>query len=80
MTVPRTAASQLAQARVPDRPNLLPGDLLFFNIDAQKSRHVGIYEGDGVFIHAPSSGKRVSRASLDNPYWGERLVASRTFL
>ncbi len=80
VSVPRTAASQLAQARVPDRPNLLPGDLLFFNIDAQKSGHVGIYEGDGVFIHAPSSGKRVSRASLDNPYWGERLVATRTFL
>lgn len=78
--VPRTTASQWAQAHIPDRRNLLPGDLLFFHIDAQKSQHVGIYEGDGVFIHAPSSGKRVSRASLDNPYWSNRLVASRTFL
>lgn len=78
--VPRTTASQLAQARVPDRANLLPGDLLFFEIDRQKSRHVGIYEGNGVFIHAPSSGKRVSRASLGNPYWGSRLVATKTFL
>lgn len=78
--VPRTTASQLAQARVPERRNLLPGDLLFFEIDWQKNRHVGIYEGDGVFIHAPSTGKRVSRASLDNPFWGKRLVATRTFL
>jgi cell wall-associated NlpC family hydrolase len=78
--VPRTTASQLAQARVPERRNLLPGDLLFFEIDWQKSRHVGIYEGDGVFIHAPSSGKRVSRASLENPFWGKRLIATRTFL
>jgi cell wall-associated NlpC family hydrolase len=78
--VPRTTASQLAQARVPDRRNLLPGDLLFFEINGQKGRHVGIYEGDGVFIHAPSSGKRVSRASLDNPFWRKRLVATRTFL
>jgi len=78
--VPRTTASQLAQARVPERRNLLPGDLLFFEIDWQKSRHVGIYEGDGMFIHAPSTGKRVSRASLDNPFWGKRLVATRTFL
>jgi cell wall-associated NlpC family hydrolase len=78
--VPRTTASQLAQARVPERRGLLPGDLLFFEIDWQKSRHVGIYEGDGVFIHAPSSGKRVSRASLDNPFWGKRLIATRTFL
>lgn len=78
--VPRTTAEQLAQARVPERRNLLPGDLLFFDIDWQKSRHVGIYEGDGVFIHAPSSGKRVSRASLKNPYWSSRLIATKTFL
>lgn len=78
--VPRTTASQLARARVPDRRNLLPGDLLFFKIDWQKGRHVGIYEGNGVFIHAPSSGKRVSRASLENPYWGRRLIATKTFL
>ena len=78
--VPRTTASQLAQSRAPERPNLLPGDLVFFKIDWQKSRHVGIYEGDGVFIHAPSSGKQVSRASLKNPYWNKRLIATRTFL
>ena len=78
--VPRTTASQLSRAHIPDRRNLLPGDLLFFEIDWQKSRHVGIYEGDGVFIHAPSSGKRVSRASLDNPYWSSRLIATRSFL
>ena len=78
--VPRTTGSQLAQARIPERRYLLPGDLLFFHIDAQKSQHVAIYEGDGVFIHAPSSGKRVSRASLENPFWSRRLVATRTFL
>jgi cell wall-associated NlpC family hydrolase len=80
IAVPRTTGSQLAQARIPEREALLPGDLLFFHIDAQKSQHVGIYEGDGVFIHAPSSGKRVSRASLENPFWRSRLVATRTFL
>lgn len=78
--VPRTTAAQLAQARVPERRTLLPGDLLFFEIDWQKSRHVGIYEGDGTFIHAPSSGKRVSRASLRNPYWNSRLIATKTFM
>jgi cell wall-associated NlpC family hydrolase len=78
--VPRTTASQLAQSRIPERGYLLPGDLLFFEIEWQKRRHVGIYEGNGVFIHAPSSGKKVSRASLNNPYWGKRLIATRTFL
>ena len=78
--VPRTTAAQLARSRVPERRDLLPGDLLFFKIEWQKSRHVGIYEGNGVFIHAPSSGKKVSRASLNNPYWEKRLIATRTFL
>jgi len=80
LKVPRTTASQWNQAQLPDRKTFLPGDLLFFNIGWRKTRHVGIYEGDGIFIHAPSSGKQVSRASLDNPYWRNRLIAAKTFL
>ncbi len=78
--VPRTASMQWRAARRPARDYLLPGDLVFFSLDGDKSNHVGIYEGDGVFIHAPSAGKRVSRASLDNPYWRRRLRGGRTFL
>lgn len=78
--VPRTTAAQWTVARSPRREHLLPGDLLFFSIGVKKSRHVGIYEGRGLFIHAPSSGKEVSRASLDNPYWQSRLIGARTFL
>lgn len=78
--VPRTASTQWTRARIPNRQDLVPGDLLFFNIDAGKNRHVAIYEGDGVFIHAPSSGKRVSRSSLDNPFWRDRYIGARTFL
>ena len=77
--VPRTTGQQIKAARVTSREDLMPGDLLFFHIDAQKAGHVGIYEGAGVFIHAPSSGKQVSRASLDDPYWNRRLIATRTF-
>ena len=80
VVVPRTTGSQWRDARNVQRSDLLPGDLLFFSIDAAKRSHVGIYEGDGLFIHAPSSGKAVSRASLDNPYWQTRLVGSGTFL
>lgn len=78
--IPRTAEEQWSQARIPRRRHLVPGDLLFFAIDGDKLRHVGIYEGGGVFIHAPSSGKQVSRASLDNPYWQRRMIGARTFL
>ena len=78
--VPRTTRQQWVHARAPDRRHLIPGDLVFFALDGNKTRHVGIYEGGGVFIHAPSSGKRVSRASLDNPFWQKRMIGARTFL
>lgn len=78
--VPRTAAEQWRSAYALQRRHLVPGDLLFFNLDGRKTSHVGIYEGGGMFIHAPSSGKKVSRASLDNPFWRERMVGVRTFL
>lgn len=80
IAVPRTARAQWRRARVPNRRHLLPGDLLFFEIGPRKRRHVAIYEGHGRFIHAPSSGKTVSRASLDNPFWRTRLLGKRTFL
>ena len=78
--VPRTTGQQWRHAGRLNRDYLLPGDLVFFRLSGNKSNHVGIYEGRGVFIHAPSSGKRVSRASLDNPYWRDRLMGSRSFL
>jgi cell wall-associated NlpC family hydrolase len=78
--IPRTTGSQWKKARTPQRAYLMPGDLLFFQMGALKGRHVGIYEGDGLFIHAPSSGKRVSRSSLDNPFWQRRLIGAKTFL
>lgn len=80
ISVPRNSQDQLTQAS-PVRPsNLHPGDLVFFKMSwRNKASHVGIYAGNGRFIHAPSSGKRVSYASLQNPYWKERLVAAGRF-
>ncbi|WP_078120837.1 C40 family peptidase [Thiosocius teredinicola] len=80
ISVPRTTTSQWRNGRELQRQHLLPGDLLFFDLGSRKAQHVGIYEGDGLFIHAPSSGKRVGRASLDNPYWREQLVGARSYL
>jgi cell wall-associated NlpC family hydrolase len=80
LDVPRTTVEQWRHADSLRRRHLLPGDLLFFSIGRDKARHVAIYEGGGVFIHAPSAGKRVSRASLDNPYWSRRMLGARSFL
>jgi cell wall-associated NlpC family hydrolase len=80
LVVPRTTREQWRHASRVGRQQLLPGDLVFFDVGREKTSHVGIYEGAGIFIHAPSAGKRVSRASLDNPYWNSRLVGARSFL
>jgi len=77
--VPRTTAEQYRQSKRVKMSRLQPGDLVFFNISRSKTSHVGIYEGNGRFIHAPSSGKRVSYGSLDNPYWKGRVIGAGRF-
>ena len=57
--------------------HLRRGDLLFFDQDGKKKSHVGIYLGDGKFVHAPSSGKQVRTDKLDSPYWKKHLAEVR---
>ena len=76
IALPRTSAAQFSAARPVARGALQPGDLLFFDINGQRASHVGIYIGDGRFVHAPSTGKRVSVESLDNPYWRRRIIGA----
>lgn len=53
------------------------GDLLFFHQDGKKSSHVGIWLGDGRFVHAPSSGGRVRTDRLDADYWQAHFAGAR---
>lgn len=76
MRVPRTTGAQLRHAQPVALSQLQPGDLLFFRQRSSRVSHVGIYVGDGWFIHAPSRGKRVSYESMQNSYWKPRLVAA----
>lgn len=76
IAVPRTTAEQYRQSTRVKIAHLQPGDLIFFRISQNKLSHVGIYAGSGRFIHAPSGGKRVSYASLDNPYWEARVIGA----
>lgn len=71
--IARDSRGQYAQTLDIDPRDLRPGDLLFFNIDG-KNGHVAIYVGNDRFIHSPSSGKRVSYASLKEEYWREHFV------
>ena len=79
VAVPRTTRAQLRAAAAVSRSSLRRGDLLFFDQEGQKNSHVGIYLGDGRFVHAPSSGKRVRIDRLDAPYWRAHLSQIRRF-
>lgn len=76
MAIPRTTTGQYRQSRRVALSRLRPGDLLFFTISRNKPSHVGIYAGNGSFIHAPSSGKSVGYASLNDDYWRKRLIGT----
>ena len=73
VSVPRTTGGQWVEAAPVSRRDLRAGDLLFFSIDGKMS-HVGLYVGDGKFVHAPSSGKRVSIEALDSRYYNTAFV------
>jgi len=76
--VPRTARGQYEAVRQRYRDQLAPGDLLFFGTDGVFVSHVGIYVGDGQFVHALKPGEPVKVARLDKRYWSRRLVRAGT--
>lgn len=77
--VPRTAALQFEASQPVAIDSLRPGDLLFFDTTDQYS-HVGIYVGDGRFIHAPRSGRDVTVSNLHSHYWNAALSRAGSFL
>ena len=72
--IPRVSEDQFKISRKISYQDIRDGDLVFFQ-DQRKLSHVGIYVGDGMFIHAPSSGKTVSIADMSAPYYQRHLVA-----
>lgn len=74
----RTASSQYKMGTYVSKDNLQPGDLVFF-AGTYKSgiSHVGIYVGDGQFIHSPSSGEVVSYDSLTSGYYASHYYGAR---
>jgi cell wall-associated NlpC family hydrolase len=76
VTLPRTAAQQYALARPVRRAELRPGDLVFFRWSGREVSHVGIYAGDGLFVHAPQTDGQVRTATLDDEWYRERYAGS----
>lgn len=80
LRLPHNAALIAEQTRPVERAALQPGDLVFFNTTHRPHSHMGIYLGEGRFIHAPSSRGHVRISRLDNPYFAPRFDGARTLL
>ena len=75
--LPSNSGSQFASGTTVDRDALRMGDLVFFRTEGRRVSHVGIYLDNGLFIHAPSRGKRVRIDHLDEKYWTKRYVGAK---
>lgn len=74
----RTPESQYNQGTYVSKNNLKPGDIVFFaNTGGTGITHVGIYAGNGQFIHSPNSRSTVSYASLTSGYWSDHYYGAR---
>jgi cell wall-associated NlpC family hydrolase len=75
--LPRRADDQARVTETIDASELQPGDLVFFNTMRRTFSHVGLYVGDGKFIHSPQTGKSVQIDDMRAAYWQKRFSGAR---
>jgi hypothetical protein len=81
LDLPRHSRTQYDAGDTIDRCDLQKGDLVFFATGGHgKVSHVGIYIGEGQFIHAPSRGKKICIDFLSNEYFANHYVGAKNYL
>jgi cell wall-associated NlpC family hydrolase len=81
LNLPRSSSAQWRTGAHVDRSQLSKADLVFFATSGgSRISHVGIYVGDGRFIHAPGRGKKICITSFSNLYFRDRFLGARTYL
>jgi len=81
LNLPRVSRNQFKKGRYVPKSKLQKGDLVFFaTAGGKRVTHVGMYIGDGNFIHAPRTGKTVRVASLSNNFFKRTYVGGRNYL
>ena len=78
LRIPRTAMEQFAS--LTPVHHLEDGDLVFFKTFGRRVSHVGIYLGNGYFIHSPKTGEDIRIDNIHAPYWRERYAGARRVL
>jgi cell wall-associated NlpC family hydrolase len=77
LILPRRAEQQATATQNIEKSELKPGDLVFFNTMRRAFSHVGIYVGEGRFIHSPKPGAEVRVESMSVDYWARRFDGAR---
>ncbi len=81
LKLPRNSRQQWAAGKAIDKQDAMAGDLVFFDtLGKGKVSHVGIYIGNGEFIHAPRTGKTIRIASLSSSYFKKCYLGTKTYL
>lgn len=81
LNLPRHSARQFEAGSSIDKDDLQKGDLVFFCLKGKSSvSHVGIYIGNGQFIHASSHGKKIRIDSLSSAYFTNQYIGGKTYL
>ena len=75
--LPHSARAQSEVGTPVSLAELQPGDLVFYDTQHRPYSHVGIYVGDGRFVHAPKTGARVRVESLHKRYWASCFDGAR---
>jgi cell wall-associated NlpC family hydrolase len=75
--LPENSVSQFHAGMQIARDEMRTGDLVFFHIHGKRISHVGIYLGEGRFIHSPTTGQRVRVDRLDEHYWARRFAGAK---
>jgi len=80
ISIPRTSHEQYEKARKINLCEIRKGDLLFYRINSKNISHVGIYIGNGQFVHSPVPGSCVRVERIDREYWQKYFAGAASFL
>lgn len=80
VSIPRTSREQYKAGNPVSKAELRDGDLLFFGNSESSINHVGIYIGNGKFVHAPRRGEEIRTAGIEESYFERRFVGARRYV
>lgn len=79
VSIPRTSYDQFASGTSVGKSDLQPGDLVFFSTYSSGASHVGIYTGNGRFVHASTPGTGVITSSMGDSFYSSRYLGARRY-